>query len=279
MLRREAYAVKLVDNLNSSNTRMKNNLLQRQYDLYSDTLKRQIRFVSDKDLKYKKKLCDNMTRMNNFKKFQYDTEFELQDERLNGLIGCLNEAKIDPAYMLKRRIKLQQQNRSQTATGGQHRIATGRRSTSRQRNARTASTRLDQSGVKLGQDFDLEQLDSKEFKVKEINTKQVYEKYKQDIKMDLMLRFKLGNEKEIKREITTRANTAQNRAATFISDNDSDKDDSDYYYGFDVDDETDELNKSQSKPVKNNQYMSMQTLNLFEKNVHLRHNSLILSIL
>ena len=40
---RDAGSVQLPDNMNGSNVRMKNNLVQRQYDLYATSVNRQVK--------------------------------------------------------------------------------------------------------------------------------------------------------------------------------------------------------------------------------------------
>jgi hypothetical protein len=88
----------LPDKLNSNETKHRQNVIQRQYEIHAQSLNRQEKFLLNKGNKYKNDLKENAKRIQDFKKIQFNTELKLQEDRLKKLVFELNHPNHNRTY-------------------------------------------------------------------------------------------------------------------------------------------------------------------------------------
>ena len=71
-----------VPNLSNNALKSKNYLIQREYEHIQTTINRQVQLEKHKDIKFKTSLEAKLKRFQNFRKFQFETEFEQQVNNL-----------------------------------------------------------------------------------------------------------------------------------------------------------------------------------------------------
>jgi hypothetical protein len=213
--KREANGgLQLPDNMNGSNLRMKNTLIQRQFDLYVTTIDRQVRYIVEgRDQRYRATLTDKVKKINNFKKFQYDTELELQENRLKEFITELNEevnAKL-AGNKLSNKASLKSLNSNASSRTNLNSNLSMKKSTPlavastksiSKSSIETKSQQRISSVLKPAvhtKSFDLSTI--KAVQAARIDNEKVFNQVKSDIKVELISRFSLENDHDLQAEL------------------------------------------------------------------------------
>ena len=236
-----ATQLQLPDNLNSSDTRMRNNLVQHQFDLYAVNVDRQVKSLAkNKYPKYTRLLRERVKELKNLKKFQYDTEYALHEARLKEFVASSKQTAVERAMIEEANKHLARI----AAIAAMKQISESRRSSiidrrgSIQRRSRTTlfdsmsnmTNNLSQtaaflkSGSKSSIGLSSTQLhtDQSRLEIKmpagilnplaqKVNSDKVFNRCKSEIKHELMLRFRLQNDDAIKKEL---ASMRKNNAGT-----------------------------------------------------------------
>lgn len=85
---KDGQRARLHENQLKYKVKSKNNLIQREFEIYSNSLKRQIKIEQFKDTRYKMKLEENLRKFNSFKKFQFETEYRQQVDNLKRVMSA-----------------------------------------------------------------------------------------------------------------------------------------------------------------------------------------------
>jgi hypothetical protein len=277
--------LQLPDNMNGSNLRMKNKLIQRQFDLYASTVDRQMKYlVEGRDQRVRVSLADKVKKINNFKKFQYDTELSLQENRLKEFITELNEEVHAKAASnkLANKASLKSINsnvnsntnlslkRSMTGIGS---LKSASKSSMGSKSVRINSVLRPESHTKS---FDLSTI--KAVQTARIDNEKVFNQVKNYIKLELVSRFRLENDHDLQAELNKKPNAeveksgeGETNRSGRKSDENSDDEMSDLSDEENVNENEaiEQIGKHEKIPdIKNfKEKVFQDTVNLLEKNV------------
>jgi hypothetical protein len=248
--------------MNGSNLRMKNNLVQRQFDLYASIVDRQVKGLADgRDQRVQLILKDKIKKINNFKKFQYDTEFSLQESRLKSFMAELSQ---DPTVNQPRVVKLAKHVSIKTpGSAGSQKLSRNKSPSMNLKNVSKSMTKSNQliNSTLTRQAPQAKSLDFNTVKavhLANIDNDHIFNQVKYDLKTELASRFRLKDDPDIQSELSKKPQTEKSRADGASSD----------FSDFDDDErgnDTQRIKKAEAKAKKNQVFDS--TVDIIEEKV------------